>query len=64
MDNFKDWVRQFEICAVACGIEDDKRKCNVDGPDAQCVHENMTFVEGEKDVYDQLKTKLTYCNGR
>ena len=28
-DNFKDWVRQFEIYAVASGIDDGKRKCNL-----------------------------------
>jgi hypothetical protein len=69
--NYRNWIRSFEICSVASGVDakDEKVQCNVflhvAGPEAQKIHATMEFAEADVDKITPLKAKFrTFCEGK
>ena len=62
--NYKEWIRAFEIYAIASGINDksEKVQCNVflhvAGPEAQKIHATFDFEEDEVDKIAPLTTEI------
>ena len=68
---WQEWIRSYEIYAVAAGIaeKDEKIQCcvflHVAGPQAQKLKDTMTFVPDEIDKIEPLKKKFKeFCEGK
>ena len=69
--NYKDWIKSYEIYAIASGVieKDELIQCNiflhVAGPAAQKIHSNMEFSDDDKDKIKPLKDKFQeFCEGK
>ena len=69
--SYKEWIRTYEIYAIASGVAEktEKIQCNVflhvAGPEAQKIHSTMTFTEDEADKIVPLKLKFKeFCAGK
>jgi hypothetical protein len=68
---FKDWIRSYEIYAIANEIDskDEKVQCNiflhVAGSDVQKLYSTWEFTDTQKDKIQPLKDKLKqHCEGK
>ncbi|XP_077862565.1 uncharacterized protein LOC144344556 [Saccoglossus kowalevskii] len=70
-ENYKNWLRAYDIYAIASGVttKDEKVQCNVflhvAGYAAQKVHATWSFTDEDIDKIAPLRDKfLNYCKGK